>query len=131
MKPELWVIGGAGPNIITGTDVVLGEVWVLDVEEEQWRQQTTSGHADPILAGHTAALLGSSIFVYGGIHHPFSTNGLWDLFALDTRTAVWALVACVCECANAGTVNVEWGVCIWGEHASQLRRPNLVLGIIA
>lgn len=65
----------------------LRDLHILDTETMTWSQpETVNGQAPPGLRGHTATLIGSKIFLYGGYDGRGRSN---DLYLLDPVTLTW------------------------------------------
>ncbi|KAK4753279.1 hypothetical protein SAY87_022077 [Trapa incisa] len=78
---EMFVIGGrADPTNI------LGEVWVLDTTTSEWTLLDCSGDSFPPRHRHAAAVLGSKIYVFGGVNNE---NLFSSIFVLDKDYLRW------------------------------------------
>eukprot|EP00288_Rhodomonas_lens_P007119 CAMPEP_0177717610 /NCGR_PEP_ID=MMETSP0484_2-20121128/15138_1 /TAXON_ID=354590 /ORGANISM="Rhodomonas lens, Strain RHODO" /LENGTH=503 /DNA_ID=CAMNT_0019229725 /DNA_START=236 /DNA_END=1744 /DNA_ORIENTATION=+ len=95
----LYVFGGYG-----GADSWLGDLWVLDTQSIRVRDQTkaimswskpdTVGEAPSPRAAHTANVVGSRIFIFGGNDGTVRMN---DLYSLDTQNMEWKREICAGE----------------------------------
>jgi hypothetical protein len=65
-KGSLWLIGGNGPNIMTGSESALSDLFVLDLDTNLWCKKTTVGIDLPALSHHTTTLIGHKLFIIGG-----------------------------------------------------------------
>ncbi|KAM7506258.1 hypothetical protein LguiB_005162 [Lonicera macranthoides] len=78
---SMFVIGGrAGPTNI------LNDVWVLEAAKSQWRLLPCTGCAFPPRHRHVAAVVGSKIYVFGGIHDDVISS---SLYVFDTHNLEW------------------------------------------
>ncbi|KAJ3218312.1 hypothetical protein HDU67_006084 [Dinochytrium kinnereticum] len=77
--------------------VCSNEVWVFDDESRVWAKAGTWGDAPRGRRAHTAVLVGSRIFVYGGCdkNHIFD-----DLHYLDTISLRWSRVQLIDTCPH-------------------------------
>mmetsp|Transcript_8429 Transcript_8429/g.28286 ORF Transcript_8429/g.28286 Transcript_8429/m.28286 type:complete len:1016 (-) Transcript_8429:107-3154(-) len=92
----LYVFGGYG-----GGDGWLGDLWVLDTQAIRVRDQSkvtmawlspnTSGTPPPPRAAHTANIVGSKMYIFGGNNGSYRMN---DFYSLDTQTMVWRKEIC-------------------------------------
>ncbi len=65
-KGSLWLIGGNGPNIMTGSESALSDLFVLDLDTNLWCKKSTVGIDLPALSHHTTTLIGHKLFIIGG-----------------------------------------------------------------
>ena len=82
---KLFLLGGAAH------EKPLNDVRVLDVEGEgagMWTVPTVSGTPPPALVGHSATLIGTELFVFGGSDGKQDGN---ELYIFDTETHNWSL----------------------------------------
>eukprot|EP01137_Pigoraptor_chileana_P033506 Opistho-2@24476 len=80
---RLFVHGG-----MNGAEI-FGDLHILDTETLTWSSPTSKGNA-PRRTGHACVVIGSKVYVQGGLH--FGGDGPSprdDLFALDTETLSW------------------------------------------
>lgn len=68
----------------------LDETWLLDTEKLVWHKMSCSGEIPPPRYGHSAQLLGSRMFIFGG-KGPRDTN-YKDVYYLDLVNWVWVAV---------------------------------------
>jgi N-acetylneuraminic acid mutarotase len=75
-----------GENLFGYSD----ETWLLDTEKLKWHQMQCSGHIPSPRYGHTAHILGSRMFIFGGK----GPNGMIynDIFFLDLIEWIWVPV---------------------------------------
>ena len=59
---------------------------MLDTETMTWSQPDALGARPPGLRGHTANLIGTKIFLFGGYDGRGRSN---DLYVLDTESLTW------------------------------------------
>ena len=71
----------------------LDETWVLDVEKLKWRKINCNGQIPGPRYGHSAQLIGSRMFIFGGK----GPSGVLykDVFFLDLETWIWVSVKAV------------------------------------
>ncbi|KAH9292810.1 hypothetical protein KI387_041985, partial [Taxus chinensis] len=81
---HLYIIGGR-----EDPTRILSEVWFLHVTELKWHMVEFSGEVLPPRHRHAAAVVGSCIYVFGGIHG-FTIYG--DMHVLDTNIMEWKQV---------------------------------------
>lgn len=69
----------------------MNELWVLNIENLEWKKVNCDGEVPPPRYGHTAHLVGSRMFIFGGK----GPNGVVyrDTYYLDIETWVWVLVS--------------------------------------
>ena len=86
---KLIVFGG---HYFEGGDefTYLGETWVLDVEKLAWHKIKCAGQIPSPRYGHSAQIVGSRLFIFGGK----GENGIMyrDVFFLDLAEWVWVPV---------------------------------------
>jgi len=73
-----------------------GDLWMYSFTDRRWREipQQQDDLNRPIpRAGHTAAVIGSQMFIFGGVgdHANSGTHSLWlnDLWSFDMHTLLW------------------------------------------
>jgi len=67
------------------------DLYRFDLQQQRWDMLTASGQAPPARVGHTAAAVGSRIYVFGGrVGSPVADRDVGDLHAYDTRAGSWA-----------------------------------------
>ncbi|XP_010655400.1 tRNA wybutosine-synthesizing protein 2/3/4 isoform X2 [Vitis vinifera] len=77
----MFIIGGrADPENI------LDNVWVLDTAKNEWRRLECTGSVFPPRHRHAAAVLGSKIYVFGGLNNDAISS---SLHVLDTDNLQW------------------------------------------
>jgi len=79
---KIYILGGCLQEIRC-----YGDVWSFDADGLQWGQETPTGPAPPPRGGHTATLVGSAIFVYGGAS---SEETFGDAYKLDLVKREWS-----------------------------------------
>lgn len=86
-----------GGHYFSGDDkfVYLNETWLLDVENLVWHQVNCSGDLPGPRYGHSAHVLGSRMFVFGG-KGPGETV-YKDVYFLDLVEWVWVPVNVISE----------------------------------
>lgn len=77
----MFVIGGRGDP-----GNVLNDVWALHTMNKEWMELKCSGIEFPQSHRHAAAVIGSSIYVFGGIHNGNISS---TMYRLDTHTMNW------------------------------------------
>ncbi|KAL8461431.1 hypothetical protein ACS0TY_032776 [Phlomoides rotata] len=78
----IYVIGGrADPTNI------LNEVWVFNMTNKRWKLLQCTGSLFPPRHRHAAVLVGSKIYVFGGIHND---SVLSSVYVFDTDTSMWS-----------------------------------------
>eukprot|EP00897_Mesotaenium_endlicherianum_P005054 jgi/Mesen1/4577/ME000232S03841 len=82
---ELMVVTGGRE----GPTCPLGEVHVLNLRTAQWHRPTIGSHVFAPRYRHSAAAVGSKIYVFGGLAHP-QEPPLEGLQVLDTATWQWS-----------------------------------------
>ncbi|GFP91985.1 tRNA wybutosine-synthesizing protein 2/3/4, partial [Phtheirospermum japonicum] len=78
----LYVIGGRADPMN-----ILNEVWVFDVTKKEWKLLECSGSLFTPRHRHTSVVVGSQIYVFGGI---YNDSVLSSLYVLDTDTSEWS-----------------------------------------
>ncbi|KAK9151781.1 hypothetical protein Syun_010090 [Stephania yunnanensis] len=86
----VFVIGGRGDPL-----KILNDVWMLDVDENEWRLLECAGSVFPPRHRHAAAVAGSKIFIFGGLNN---VTIFASMYVLDTESLRW----------NEVTVQGEW-----------------------
>lgn len=77
---------------VSYSDIILGDLWVFDINEFTWTKAVPTGPVILPREGHSATVTGNGqemMWVFGGIsygHIPFN-----DLWSYNTRTNQWAL----------------------------------------
>jgi hypothetical protein len=64
---ELWLYGGAGPDITLGMETTFSDLYVLNTTTMVWTQVIPTGCKLPKRAGHTATFLHGKLFFVGGV----------------------------------------------------------------
>ncbi|KZV20167.1 Met-10+ like family protein [Dorcoceras hygrometricum] len=77
----MYVIGGRADPLN-----ILNDVWVFDYAKKEWKFLQCSGCLFPPRHRHAAAVVGSKIYVFGGI---CSDKIISSLYVLDTLTSEW------------------------------------------
>ncbi|KAL4201425.1 hypothetical protein AMTRI_Chr02g258630 [Amborella trichopoda] len=78
---HVFIIGGRGDPI-----QILDDVWVLHVDENRWEQLACSGSEFHARHRHAAAVVGSKIYVFGGL----DCGRIYSsMFVLDTELLQW------------------------------------------
>ncbi|KAK3039698.1 hypothetical protein RJ639_027039 [Escallonia herrerae] len=77
----MFVIGGRADPI-----TILNDIWVLDLAQKEWRLLQCTGVKFPPRHRHAAAVVGSKVYVFGGLHNDEISS---SLFVLDTRNLEW------------------------------------------
>ncbi|KAI3680535.1 hypothetical protein L6452_35307 [Arctium lappa] len=81
----MFVIGGrADPGN------VLNDVWVLNTTNNEWKQLQCGGIEFPHSHRHAAAIIGSNVYVFGGIHNGIISSAMYKL---DTLNLKWEEVS--------------------------------------
>ncbi|KAK6123931.1 hypothetical protein DH2020_042328 [Rehmannia glutinosa] len=78
----LYLIGGRADPMN-----ILNEVWVYNMAKKEWKLLQCSGSFFPPRHRHTAVVVGSKIYVFGGI---YNDSILSSLYVLDTETSEWS-----------------------------------------
>ncbi|KAF8030134.1 hypothetical protein BT93_E2537 [Corymbia citriodora subsp. variegata] len=100
---QLFVIGGR-----TDPLNILSDVWVFNTTTNEWKLLNCNGHVFLPRHRHSAAVLGSKIFVYGGVNNESIYS---SCFVLDTSNLCWEELA-VCgdqPCARHSHSMVAYG----------------------
>ncbi|GAA0158468.1 RNA methyltransferase [Lithospermum erythrorhizon] len=80
----LYIIGGRADPIN-----ILNDVWAFNGADNEFRQLQCSGVEFPPRHRHAAAVDGSVIYIFGGIHNDVITS---SLYALDTQNLIWSKI---------------------------------------
>ncbi|EGD72476.1 laminin B1 [Salpingoeca rosetta] len=83
---RLFVMGGA-----TGPATYTNDVWRLSLDKQAWTHVSTSGDAPPATAGHCAARVDNTLYVFGGLSQDVGLAA--TLYALDLGSSVWTRVS--------------------------------------
>ena len=84
---QLYLFGGEH----TPRHPLTSDLYRFDLQQQRWDMLTASGQAPPARVGHTAAAVGSQIFVFGGrVGSPVADRDVGDLHVYDTRAGSWA-----------------------------------------
>eukprot|EP01018_Ginkgo_biloba_P014162 Gb_08826 [translate_table: standard] len=67
----------------------LNELWILDLQQKTWTLPEYFGTPPSPRRGHTAAVIGNRMFVFGGYD---GTRHFSDLHALDLQTMEWKCI---------------------------------------
>ncbi|KAL0398766.1 UNVERIFIED_CONTAM: tRNA wybutosine-synthesizing protein 2/3/4 [Sesamum radiatum] len=78
----IYVIGGRADPMN-----ILNEVWVFNNAKKEWKLLPCSGTLFPPRHRHTAAVVGSKIYVFGGIDNDAVLS---SLYVFDTDTSEWS-----------------------------------------
>ncbi|RVW46013.1 tRNA wybutosine-synthesizing protein 2/3/4 [Vitis vinifera] len=113
----MFIIGGrADPENI------LDNVWVLDTAKNEWRRLECTGSVFPPRHRHAAAVLGSKIYVFGGLNNDAISS---SLHVLDTDNLQWneirvhgngLVLAILTHCFDVQT-------CLWKKEVASGRTP--------
>tara|TARA_B110001452_G_scaffold267018_1_gene275430 strand:- start:1134 stop:2534 length:1401 start_codon:yes stop_codon:yes gene_type:complete len=87
----MYVFGGTWVDDDSNS-VYLNDLHVFDAEAVAWSQPSTTGEAPTQREGHTASVVGTEVFVFGGagLDKEDSSVNLCDLHVLDTTTLAWS-----------------------------------------
>ncbi|XVE87787.1 hypothetical protein DITRI_Ditri19aG0016100 [Diplodiscus trichospermus] len=77
----MFVIGGRADPLN-----ILNDVWVLNTVKYEWRLLDCTGIAFPPRHQHAAAVVGSKIYVFGGLNNETISS---SLMVLDTKNLLW------------------------------------------
>ncbi|ONI09967.1 hypothetical protein PRUPE_4G021000 [Prunus persica] len=77
----VFVIGGR-----SDPEKILNDVWVLNTSKKEWKFLECSGDVFPPRHRHAAAVVGSKIYVFGGLNNDTITS---SLHVLDTDNLQW------------------------------------------
>ncbi|KAF7811166.1 tRNA wybutosine-synthesizing protein 2/3/4 [Senna tora] len=78
---HMFVIGGR-----TGPDKILSDVWMLDITTNHWKLMQCGGDVFLPRHRHAAAVVGSNIYVFGGLDNDTIFS---SLYFLDTINLLW------------------------------------------
>ncbi|XP_057764888.1 tRNA wybutosine-synthesizing protein 2/3/4 isoform X2 [Salvia miltiorrhiza] len=78
----IYVIGGRADPMN-----ILNDVWVFHMPKKEWKLLICSGSLFPPRHRHAAAVVGSKIYVFGGIH---DNSVLSSIYVFDTVTSEWS-----------------------------------------
>ncbi|KAL6200966.1 hypothetical protein ACLB2K_024681 [Fragaria x ananassa] len=78
---RVFVIGGRADP-----EKILSDVWVLDIQKNEWTLVECSGDVFPPRHRHAAAVVGSKLYVFGGLNNDAVTS---SLHVLDTDNMQW------------------------------------------
>ncbi|KAF8389917.1 hypothetical protein HHK36_024436 [Tetracentron sinense] len=119
VQDSLFVFGGSDGNN------TLKDTHILDTTSNIWIQKSFSGKGPEAREGHSAALFGIRIFIFGGYRKSRHSNALYynDLYILDTETLKWecAITSDTLPSARHGHTCSSWKnkmVVVGGEDAS-------------
>lgn len=62
-------------------------VWVLDLQTKTWHTLPVEGQVPSIRGGHSATLIGHSLYIFGG--EDCGRRALADLYCLDLYSNTW------------------------------------------
>ncbi|KAJ8761812.1 hypothetical protein K2173_004661 [Erythroxylum novogranatense] len=77
----VYIIGGRADPLN-----ILNDVWMFDTAKHEWRLSEATGSAFPSRHRHAAAVVGSSIYVFGGLNNDIISS---SLLVLNTETMQW------------------------------------------
>ncbi|KAJ4828742.1 hypothetical protein Tsubulata_025157 [Turnera subulata] len=99
----VFVIGGRADPLH-----ILNDVWVFDIDKKEWSLTKCIGHHFLPRHRHAAAVVGSKIYVFGGLNNDTIFS---SLHALDTKTMHWEEVSTGGEgpCARHSHSMVAYG----------------------
>jgi hypothetical protein len=86
LDAQMYVFGGIGQGAQSWFRLA-----IFNIETREWQQPTVSGSVPPPLRGHSLSLVGSKIYLIGGIN-PSSVPSS-DVFVLDIEKNEWSHVA--------------------------------------
>ncbi|KAK9155721.1 hypothetical protein Sjap_003201 [Stephania japonica] len=89
----VFVIGGRGAPL-----KILNDVWMLDVDKNEWRLLECAGSVFPPRHRHAAAVAGSKIFIFGGLNNE---TIFASMHVLDTENSRWSEVTVLGEWPSA------------------------------
>ncbi|KAL2339187.1 hypothetical protein Fmac_013633 [Flemingia macrophylla] len=78
---HMFVIGGR-----TGPDKILNDVWILDTAKNSWKLRPFGDNVIPPRHRHAAAVVGSNIYVFGGLDNDIIFS---SLYVFDTSNLHW------------------------------------------
>ena len=81
--PLLIIYGGRNDNLKNIEDSILHELNVLNLENLTWCQVSTYGISPNPRCAHTAGIIDSSLFIFGGYNFNEYLNGNISLLELD------------------------------------------------
>ena len=88
---RVYIFGGTWVDDDSNS-VYLNDLHVHDVDAMAWSQPSTTGEPPSQREGHTAAVVGTDVIVFGGagLDKEDSSVNLCDLHLLDTETLAWS-----------------------------------------
>ena len=92
-EKQEWILYGGMHSYDSGRDVPLGDVWSYSFVRETWTQLSTGGL--PVArTAHAATVVGSSLFVHGGLTksyegQPWNDVASSDIWEFDLKTKKW------------------------------------------
>ncbi|KAK2644488.1 hypothetical protein Ddye_019683 [Dipteronia dyeriana] len=109
---RMFVIGGRGDPLN-----ILSDVWVFSVADNEWRLLECTGSAFPPRHRHAAAVVGSKLYVFGGLTDNAISS---SIHVLDTDNLQWKELSVSGEwpCARHSHSMVAYGsqIYIFGGH---------------
>ncbi|KAL5775354.1 hypothetical protein ACOSP7_012911 [Xanthoceras sorbifolium] len=109
---RMFVIGGRADPLN-----ILSDVWVFSIAEKEWRLVECTGSAFPPRHRHAAAVVGSKIYVFGGLNNNAISS---SLHVLDTDNLRWEELSVSGEwpCARHSHPMVAYGsqIYMFGGH---------------
>ena len=88
---QIFIFGGTWTDEDDNT-IYMNDLHILDTTQLRWRRPSTSGVAPIEREGHTAAPVGTRVFIFGGTWVDDEETSIYlnDLFVLDVESMAWA-----------------------------------------
>jgi N-acetylneuraminic acid mutarotase len=86
------IYAGSGLEPIKARDRLLNDMWAFNVKKESWTYVNHTGQIPTPRAGHSATLIKSAMYVYGGVVESASggSGTSTELHCFDTQNLVWS-----------------------------------------
>lgn len=81
VKDQMFVIGGRADPL-----KILSDIWVFNTAKDEWRKLECIGNIFPPRHRHAAAVIGSKIYVFGGLNNETISS---SLHVLETDSLQW------------------------------------------
>ena len=91
--PSILIWAGAGLEPIKARDRLFNDMWAFNIEKETWTFVYQTGAIPTPRSGHSATLIGSLMYVFGGLVNAGGGNGTTEeIFCFDTKSLIWSEV---------------------------------------
>ncbi|ELR24661.1 kelch repeat-containing protein [Acanthamoeba castellanii str. Neff] len=99
-RQRLYLFGGK-----KGATEGSNDLYCFDLKKQLWSKVPVKGDVPPPRWGHSAALVGGSFYIFGGINSMANLN---DIYQFDIRRRRWRAVDALCPPPNGKCSSAAW-----------------------